>query len=88
MKYVQNDGLYGETFDSWTALSSHMGEWLEVVANERVHGTTGEVPRERFERDERAALKRLSDARMCHRLGAMGRAASSRQNWAYLVSSQ
>ena len=35
--------------------------WLDQIANPRVHGTTREVPRERFERDERGVLGPLAE---------------------------
>lgn len=39
---------------------AHLATWSSDVAEVRCHGTTGEVPRERFEREERAALKPLA----------------------------
>src|SRR3546814_10231370 len=35
----------------------HLQHWLETVANARVHGTTGRVPREHFEQEERQHLR-------------------------------
>ena len=43
--------------------------WLEGTANVRRHGTTGERPVDRFERDERGALRPLA-RRPYLRLGA------------------
>ena len=57
VKYVKNDGLYGEQFSDWSDLEAYLIEWLEQTANQRCHGTTGERPQERFERDEQALLK-------------------------------
>ena len=57
VKYVKQDGLYGEEFASEQDLRQHMQHWLETVANARVHGTTGRVPREHFEQDERQHLR-------------------------------
>ena len=57
VKYVKNDALYGETFADWPALVSALGGWRDEVANCRVHGTTGEVPQQRFETIEQATLK-------------------------------
>ena len=34
--------------------------WLDRMANVRIHGTTGEQPADRFEREERAALEPLA----------------------------
>ena len=42
-------------------LRRELGRWLEEVANRRVHGTTGRVPQEVFEQEERGALKALPE---------------------------
>lgn len=52
VKFVQNNGLYGEVFDDWNHLESYMQQWLDETANVRIHGTTGESPLLRYERDE------------------------------------
>lgn len=57
VKYVKQDCLYGEEFASEQALREHVQHWLEEVANARVHGTTGQVPRTHFDRDERQHLR-------------------------------
>jgi len=57
VKYVKQDALYGETFDSETDLHLYLQHWLETVANVRDHGTTGREPRHYFEREERAHLR-------------------------------
>ena len=57
MKYVKQDCLYGEVFRDQEHVRQHVQDWLESVANVRIHGTTGEPPRERFERDEREHLE-------------------------------
>ena len=54
--YVRGNLLYGREFLGDADLAAQTDHWLEHTANARVHGTTGEVPRVRFERDERAAL--------------------------------
>jgi len=56
VKYVKQDGLYGEVFDSEEDLRQHLRHWLETVANVRTHGSTGRQPREHFEAEERAHL--------------------------------
>jgi transposase len=56
VKYVKNDGLYGETFASWADLQAHLQQWLEETANVRVHATTGQVPREHYEHEEKPAM--------------------------------
>lgn len=57
VKYVKQDALYGERFESETALREHVHDWLETVANARTHGTTGREPRAHFEAEERAQLR-------------------------------
>lgn len=57
VKYVKQDALYGERFTDEAAVRQHLRDWLETVANTRVHGTTGRVPREHFDVDERAQLR-------------------------------
>lgn len=57
VKYVKQDFLYGEEFDSMEDLSFRLREWLNTVANVRTHGTTGQVPREVYDSDEHAKMK-------------------------------
>ncbi|MBN2887322.1 MAG: IS21 family transposase [Chromatiaceae bacterium] len=57
VKYVKHDGLYGEQFEDWAAMEQHLQRWLEEVANARVHGTTGQVPRAHFDAEERAKMR-------------------------------
>lgn len=57
VKYVKNDGLYGEQFEDWSAMEQHLHQWLEEVANARTHGTTGQVPRAHYEARERAKMR-------------------------------
>ena len=52
VKYVKGNALAGEVFDDRDHLEVHVRQWLDGVANVRQHGTTGEAPRVRFERDE------------------------------------
>jgi transposase len=58
--YVKGNAIAGRTFGSWQAFVSHLDRWNREIADQRVHGTTGEVPAVRFERDERAALRPLA----------------------------
>jgi transposase len=57
--YVKRNAIAGHTFESLEALRAHLAHWMRAVADLRVHGTTGEPPAQRFERDERSALKPL-----------------------------
>jgi len=58
VKYVKRNAIAGRRFESFAAFEAHLAEWM-VLADTRVHGTTHEMPSERFERDERQALRPL-----------------------------
>jgi transposase len=58
--YVKGNAVAGRRFASWGALEAHLGWWMREVADIRVHGTTGEAPIARFEREEAAALRPLN----------------------------
>jgi transposase len=60
--YVKRNAVAGHRFDSFEELQGHLQRWMRDVADVREHGTTGEAPIERFERDERAALRPLAKA--------------------------
>lgn len=60
IRYVRQSFLYGRDFAGDADLNAQGLTWLDQVANARVHGTTLEVPRVRFERDERALLRPLA----------------------------
>ena len=57
VRYLRGNFVYGRTFLNDADLDHQCRHWLEHVANERVHGTTHEPPRLRFERDERLLLQ-------------------------------
>jgi transposase len=58
--YVKRNAIAGRQFESWEALRAHLAWWMREVADQRIHGTTGERPIERFRREEAAALKPLA----------------------------
>lgn len=58
--YVRGNFVYGREFLGDGDLDAQRGPWLEDVANARVHGTTLEVPRVRFARDEARVLQPLA----------------------------
>jgi transposase len=60
VRYLRSNFVYGRTFLHDADLEAQRRQWLDGVANVRVHGTTGERPRERFDRDERLALQPLA----------------------------
>jgi hypothetical protein len=55
--YVKGNAIAGRSFASWAALEAHLVWWMREVADRRIHGTTGELPITRFERDEATALR-------------------------------
>lgn len=59
--YVKKNAIAGHAFASWEAFEAHLAKWERDVANVRAHGTTGEAPMARFERDEGHRLKPLRD---------------------------
>jgi transposase len=58
--YVKKNAIAGRDFDSWSALEAHLDGWVRDIADQRVHGTTGEVPIERFRRAEAGALRPIT----------------------------
>ena len=59
--YVKKNAIAGREFSSWAEFEAHLVRWTREVADLRVHGTTGEVPLERFLRSEAQALYPLED---------------------------
>ena len=60
VRYLRDNFVYGRTFVNDADLDQQRRQWLDDVANMRVHGTTRERPRDRFERDERLLLQPLA----------------------------
>ena len=56
--YVKGNALADLDFESFAGLETHLAAWM-LVADQRIHGTTHEAPRVRFERDERPMLRPL-----------------------------
>jgi hypothetical protein len=56
---VKGNAIAGRAFDSFAALEAHLAEWTRDIADQRVHGTTGEAPMLRFTRNEAGKLKPL-----------------------------
>ena len=38
VKYVKQNGFYGEEFKDWRELDQYVKDWLETIANQRLHG--------------------------------------------------
>lgn len=60
IRYVRSSFVYGRTFAGDADLNAQSEQWLALTANVRTHGTTGETPLLRFERDEKALLQPLA----------------------------
>ena len=58
--YVKRNAIAGRAFESWSAFEAHLEQWTREIADRRVHGTTGEVPIERFQRAEAGALRLIA----------------------------
>ncbi len=54
---MKRNAIAGHRFASLEALRVHLAYWMREVADTRVHGTTGDVPMQRFEREERRELR-------------------------------
>lgn len=60
IRYVRENFVYAREFLGDPDLDHQRLVWLDSKANVRIHRTTGERPRLRFERDEEAVLKPLA----------------------------
>ena len=60
IRYLRDSFFYGRTFINDADLNEQADRWVEGTANVRLHGTTRERPLDRFERDERQALRPLA----------------------------
>src|SRR5688572_14093406 len=63
VRYVRGNFVYGRTFLHDADLDHQRLVWLERIANVRLHGTTHERPRDRFDREERFVLQPLAARR-------------------------
>jgi transposase len=60
VRYLRDNFVYGRTFANDADLDQQRRHWLDTIANVRVHATTRERPRDRFDRDERLLLQPLA----------------------------
>lgn len=58
--YVKKNAIAGRSFESFAALEAHLDAWVREIADVRIHGTTGEVPAERFARAEAGTLRPIA----------------------------
>ena len=74
IRYIRDSFCYGRAFAGDEDLNEQASRWVEGTANVRQHGTTGERPVDRFERDEREALRPMA-SRPYQRVGVQPAAA-------------
>jgi hypothetical protein len=60
VRYLRDNFVYGRTFGNDGDLDSQRRRWLDDVANARVHATTRQRPRDRFDAEERLLLQPLA----------------------------
>jgi hypothetical protein len=63
VRYLRGNFVYGRTFLHDADLEHQRMLWVERVANVRLHGTTHQRPRDRFDREERFLLQPLAARR-------------------------
>ena len=78
IRYIRDSFFYGRAFANDEDLNAKASGWVEGTANVRRHGTTGERPVDRFERDERAVLRPVA-RHPYRRLGVQPAAAATRR---------
>jgi transposase len=57
VKYVKQNGFYGETFADWSELEAYLSDWLGTIANQRLHGSTRQQPAIRYRNEEQAKMR-------------------------------
>ena len=81
VRYVKRNAIGGHGFESPAPLEAHLAWWMREIADVRRHGTTGEAPLPRFERDDAA---RLAPCAGRPPLGRSGSVQMSTENGAFL----
>jgi transposase len=57
VKYVKQNGFYGEAFNDWKALENYLKDWLDTIANQRLHGSTQQQPQVHYDREEKVKMQ-------------------------------
>jgi hypothetical protein len=57
VKYVKQNGCYGEEFNAWNALENYLKDWLDTIANQRLHGSTQQQPQVHYDREEKVKMQ-------------------------------
>jgi transposase len=61
VSYLRDSFFYGRKFYDLEDLNHQVDQWLEVTANSRIHGTTGEIPKERIGKEKSSLLHLPND---------------------------
>lgn len=56
VSYLRHNFFYGRSFRDLEDLNNQVEKWLTETANTRIHGTTGEIPRERLVQEKNHLL--------------------------------
>lgn len=56
VKYVKNNFFYGEEFNSVQDVESKLLDWVNQVANVRIHGSTQKIPIEVYQSEEKEKM--------------------------------
>lgn len=75
--YVKSNAIAGHEFKVFEAINEHLMTWTREISDQRIHGTTGERPAERFTRDEAAALTPISGKAPFYQIREMIRVVSN-----------
>lgn len=59
VKYVKNNFLTPRDLEDIVQGNAQLDDWVERVAGQRIHGTTGKKPLEQFEQEEKQSLQDL-----------------------------
>jgi hypothetical protein len=71
VKYVKQNGCYGEEFNAWNALENYLKDWLDTIANQRLHGSTQQQPQVHYDREEKVKMQSyLTPACLAHKPAA------------------
>jgi len=62
VKYVKRNALAGRSGEDITAVNESLARWVEHVAGQRIHGTTGRQPLTMFCEEEVSELRSLPEA--------------------------
>lgn len=64
VSYLRRNFFYGRSFRDLEDLNNQVSRWLDQTANTRIHGTTGQVPREQLEKEKLHLLSLINELYM------------------------